>query len=140
MIAWEFRPLPIAELELYEQHSLHDFFAMSRELFDDDALIYRREVSKRWPSLPQKAGRAYTRFEQVVARDTANREREREKVTTIPMRGATRPKKVVTVKALANPELDARRMAQILFWAAVEDQKISAAAHLTAVPPTKRRG
>lgn len=123
MIAWEFRPLLIAELELYEQHALHDFFAMSRELFDEDALLYRQEVSKRWPSLPQKAGRAYTRFERVVSEDKLRREHEKEKVTTIPMRGATRPKKVVTVKTLANPELDARRIAQILFWVAVENQK-----------------
>ena len=123
MIAWEFRPHLFAELELYEQHALHDFFAFSRELFDDDAVLYRREVSKRWPSLPQKAGRAYTHFEAVVAADKLRREQEREKVTTIPMRGATRPKKVVTVKPVARPELDVKRMVQILYRAVAEDKK-----------------
>ena len=123
MIAWEFRPLLIAELELYEQHALHDYFAMSKELFDEDALLYRREVSKRWPSLPQKAGRAYTHFEQVLVKDKLRREHEREKVTAIPMRGTARPKKIVTVKALVRPELDAKRTAQILVYIWREEMK-----------------
>lgn len=41
------------------QRDLHDFFAPTELLTDKQAHQHRKKVSKAFPSLPQKAGRAY---------------------------------------------------------------------------------
>ena len=46
-------------LESQEQMDLHDFFAPTEQFDDEAALRHRSEVTKNFPSLPQKAGRAY---------------------------------------------------------------------------------
>lgn len=122
MIAWEFRSQLIAELEPYDQHALHDFFSISCEMYDEDAIAYRREQTKREPSLPHKAGRAYAHFEQIIAAD-----RERRAVSTPvetkPVRGMKRPKKTVRVTGLVKPELDVPGFARMIQRLATEDQK-----------------
>lgn len=123
MIAWEFRPHLIAELELYEQHALHDFFAMSREMYDDDAVTHRQNMTKLEPSLPHKAGRAYGHFEQVVAADRERRAVVQNVVETVPVRGAKRLKKTVRVTALVTSELDVQGLARAIMNLAKEDQK-----------------
>jgi len=121
MVAWEFHSQLIAELEPYEQHTLHDFFAISREIYDEDAVVHRQEQTKREPSLPHKAGRAYAHFEQIIA---ADREKRATATTeTVPMRGAKRPKKVVRVAGLVKPELDVPGLARMIHRLAAEDQK-----------------
>ena len=122
MIAWEFRPHLIAELELYEQHALHDFFAMSREMYDDDAIAHRQNMTKLEPSLPHKAGRAYGHFEQIVATDRERRAAPAP-IESVPMRGAKRSKKTVRVTALVKPELDIQGLARAIMNLAKEDQK-----------------
>lgn len=119
--AWEFRPGLFAELQTFEQRDLHRYFAPSRELYDDDALTYRREVTKLVPSLPSQAGRAYVRFERVVAADLTRRKDV--SAQTVRAMGSPRPKRVVTVRALAKPELNVQRLAKLLIDLAVEDQK-----------------
>lgn len=122
MTAWEFRSQLIAELEPYEQHALHDFFAISREMYDEDAIAYRQEQTKREPSLPHKAGRAYAHFEQIIAADRERRAAQAP-IKTLPMRGAKRPKKTVRVTGLVRPELDIPGLARMIHRLAIEDQK-----------------
>ena len=130
MVAWEFRSQLIAELEPYEQHALHNFFAMSREMYDEDVVAYRQEQTKREPSLPHKAGRAYAHLEQIIA---ADRERRAiATVETVPVRGAKRPKKTVRVAGLVKPELDIPGLARMIHRLAIEDQKKGRRAPQTA--------
>lgn len=121
MVAWEFRSQLIAELKPYEQHSLHDFFAISREMYDEDAITYRQEQTKREPSLPHKAGRAYAHFEQIIAADRERRAAVT--VETVPVRGAKRPKKTIRVAGLVRPEHDIPGLARMIHRLAIDDQK-----------------
>lgn len=43
----------------YVQHDLHDFYAPSELLTDAEALAHRAAMTNAFPSLPQKAGRAF---------------------------------------------------------------------------------
>ncbi len=49
-----------------DQRLLHDYFEPSIPLSPDQALAHRRQVTTTNPSLPQRAGRALRRFQQVV--------------------------------------------------------------------------
>jgi len=55
-----------ADLPLQEQRDLHDYFAPSLTLTDRGALMHRAEMTKAFPSLPQKAGRAYQAIQAAV--------------------------------------------------------------------------
>jgi len=119
--AWEFRPGLFAGLQTFEQRDLHRYFAFSRDVYDDDALAYRREVTKLLPSLPAQAGRAYARFERAIAADRLRRTQAPE--TSARTKSSPRPKRVVTVQALVEPELDVKRLARVLLDFAIEDAK-----------------
>ena len=118
--AWEFRPGLFAELQTFEQRDLHRYFAPSRELYDDDVLAYRREVTKLVPSLPSQAGRAYAHFERVIAEDKAKRANP--PVKAVRTKDSLRLQRVVTVKATARPEIDVHRLARLLVSLALEGQ------------------
>lgn len=47
-----------AALPAYAQRELHDYFAFTVSMNDEDALTYRVEMTAAFPSLPQSAGRA----------------------------------------------------------------------------------
>lgn len=61
----------LSELQSFEQHDLHLFFAPTVDICDDDALAYRKEVVEKHPGLASQAGRAYAHFERelVLARE-----------------------------------------------------------------------
>ncbi|WP_298864178.1 hypothetical protein [uncultured Microbacterium sp.] len=46
------------DVPLQAQHDLHDFYAPTESFTDVDALEHRFAMTKAFPSLPQKAGRA----------------------------------------------------------------------------------
>lgn len=119
--AWEFRPGLFAGLQTFEQRDLHRYFALSRDFYDDDALLYRREVTKLLPSLPAQAGRAYAHFERMIAADRLRRTQR--PVVTSRTKSSPRPTRVVTVQALVEPELDVKRLARVLLDLAIEDAK-----------------
>lgn len=48
----------LAVLPGYAQRDLHDFFAFSVAMTDEEALAHRAEMTTVFPSLPQSAGRA----------------------------------------------------------------------------------
>ena len=59
-VEWEMRDgAAFAELPCQQQLDLHDYFAPSVAFTDREALAHRSEMTKAFPSLPQKAGRAY---------------------------------------------------------------------------------
>lgn len=121
MDAWEFRSHLIAELESFEQMDLHKFFAISKNFYDDEALVFRRDVAKLEPSLPSQAGRAYAKFERIVAADKVRRDNP--PVEVVRAKDMPRPKKVVRVTGLVRPELNMHAFARALVNLAVEDEK-----------------
>lgn len=121
MTVWELRSDLLGNLAYFEQRDLHRFFAMSHEMYDDDALAYRREVTRQSSSLPSQAGRAYAKLERVIAEDRARRATPATK--TVRAKGSPRLQRVVTVKGIAQPEIDARRVARLLVDLAVQDEK-----------------
>lgn len=50
--------IAFGDVPLQAQHDLHDFYAPTELLSDADALKHRAAMTKAFPSLPQKAGRA----------------------------------------------------------------------------------
>jgi hypothetical protein len=48
----------MAVLPGYAQRDLHDFYAFTMPMSDDDALAHRTEMTVAFPSLPHSAGRA----------------------------------------------------------------------------------
>jgi hypothetical protein len=63
---WSNDPAPYRHLSAQEQWDLHRFFWGYKELSDIALCEHRRTVSKQDCSLPQRAGRALSRFKRVV--------------------------------------------------------------------------
>jgi hypothetical protein len=92
--------------------------AVEHNLSDDRLLAYRREVSKVDPSLPQRAGKALTKWRMKEAPLSAYRERSRS-----PALGTKRSRDyAVTVFSLVNPEIDPQRITRAVM-AAFEDYR-----------------
>jgi len=119
MTAWEFRSDLFGYLAYFEQRDLHHFFAPSKEFYDDDALTYRREVTKLSPSLPSQAGRAYAHFERILAERMERRISPR--AQAVRTKGLPRPPRETTVRGIARPDLDIRRLARLLVDVSVAD-------------------
>lgn len=117
--SWLESPTRFALLSAGEQWALHDYFAPEHNLSDDQLLAYRHEVSKVDPSLPQRAGRALTKWRMKEAPLAAYRERSHS-----PAPGAKRSREyVVTVFSLVHPEIDPQRLARALLAAFDDHQK-----------------
>jgi hypothetical protein len=116
--AWLNSSRRFALLSAGEQWALHGFFVLEHNLSDDRLLAYRREVSKVDPSLPQRAGKALTKWRMKEAPLSAYRERSRS-----PALGTKRSRDyAVTVFSLVNPEIDPQRITRAVM-AAFEDYR-----------------
>lgn len=116
--AWLMSPTRFALLRPSEQWALHGNFAPEHDLSDDRLLAYRREVSKVDPSLPQRAGRALTKWRMKEVPLAAYQERSHS-----PTPGTKRSRDyAVTVFSLVSTEIDPRKLAHALL-AAFEDHK-----------------
>lgn len=105
--AWSFSRLdPIEEMEL------HAFFAPTKNLTDEEAFDHRRLVSKRDPSLPQRAGRAFAQAKVFLGRAP-----ESVSAPATPIKSVGRSKPVrgeVIVYSVQRPEPDVQRVIEVL--------------------------
>lgn len=116
--AWLKDPARFATLNANEQWVLHGYFAPEHNLSDDRLLAYRHEVSKIDPSLPQRAGKALTKWRMKEAPLATYRERSHS-----PAPGSKRSRNYeVTVFSLVHPELDPQDIARA-FLAAFKDHE-----------------
>jgi hypothetical protein len=100
-----------------EQWALHDFYALTDKLNDEQAMAHRKAATQASPSLPQRAGKASAHLAfftprlqaYVVARVQA----------PIRKKGAATQ---IHILSQVNPYLDPERIAQILFDAAMEQR------------------
>ncbi|MBD8479284.1 hypothetical protein [Microbacterium sp. CFBP 8794] len=115
---WLKNPVRFALLSAGEQWALHGYFAPEHRLTDDRLLAYRREVSKVDPSLPQRAGKALTKWRMKESPLAAYREHSHS-----PAPGAKRSRNyAVAVFSLVHPEIDPQKLARA-FLAAFEDHE-----------------
>jgi hypothetical protein len=101
-----------------EQWLLHTYFMPDVQLSADELASYRREVTKQNPSLPQRAGRAFTKLLREL--DAENARREARAATQAPRGGTSRRRpsrnadRIVTVRSVVRPEPDKELLARAL--------------------------
>ncbi len=107
------------ELETIEEMELHAYFAPMRDLTDDQAIAFRKQATIERPYLPSRAGKSYARALPFLDNPSPTVPTDMPKHTG---RHALRPPgSVVTVKSLARPEVDTKRLARLLIQLAKAD-------------------
>lgn len=109
-----------AALPGYAQRDLHDYFAPTVSMTDRDALAHRKQMTKFFPSLPQKAGRDFEalrsslegRPNQIVDHHRA------ESTRTVKAAGRMR---TIRVGAVSRPKIDTHYLAKALLQLVKED-------------------
>lgn len=115
---WLEDPARFALLNAGEQWALHGYFVLEHNLTDDGLLAYRREVSKVDASLPQRAGKALTKWRMKEVPLAAYRERSHS-----PAVGTKRSRDyAVAVFSLVHPEINPQKITRAVI-AAFEDHR-----------------
>lgn len=108
---WEERDgAAFADLPLQQQLDLHGYFAPSVPFTEQQAVRHRNAMTAAFPSLPQKAGRAYQAFRAAIA-DTPNQivNTYRNEITTIAGK-----RRSLRITGVAHPVPDHYRLARAL--------------------------
>lgn len=102
-----------ADLPMQEQRDLHDYYAPSVPFTEKEALTHRSEMTRAFPSLPQKAGRAYQAIQTAID-GTPNQivDTYRDATTTVELIGNKR--RSIRIAAVAQPTVDHYRIARAL--------------------------
>lgn len=111
-VSWfEHGGFAFARLNSQEQMDLHDYFAPSKDLSDEELIAHRVAIAEAFPSLPQKAGKAYQEI-------TAHLEQPKLPPTPLPNRAArrrpTRGPRHVIVRTVRRPEVDVYKLSRAL--------------------------
>lgn len=99
-----------ADLTPVEQWMLHDFFKPDSGLSNTDLIAHRKRVTAARPGLPQQAGKALARFDQLSKTKTP---------TSKAHSTSGRKSRSFTLKPIVNPEPDAKKLARA-FWMLAE--------------------
>lgn len=100
------------ELPVIEQMELHAYFAPMRELTDAEAIAFRKQATIERPYLPSRAGKVWAKAVMLLDHPPMRAPTEiRKKGQRVPPRS---PESRVIVKALVRPEIDTKRIAEIL--------------------------
>lgn len=110
--AWASDSTSVFLLDALEQWALHEYYRFGENLTGPTSLEHRKAVSSRDPSLPQRAGRAMSRWRHLAAGLEVNRERAR----TVHPRKKGRDYDVRIFSAV-HPEIDPKRLARALLAA-----------------------
>ncbi|MFK4728277.1 hypothetical protein ROT00_01180 [Agromyces mediolanus] len=108
------------ELPGYAQRDIHDYFAPTVPMSDRDALAHRKQMTKVFPSLPQKAGRDFEALRASLdGRPNQMVDRHRGKTTrAFKVGGKTR---TIRVAAVSRPQIDTHYLAKALLQLVKED-------------------
>lgn len=95
------------------QRDLHDYFALTVRITNDEALEHRAAMTEAFPSLPSQAGRAYValKSDQQNVPNQMVRDHLAARTSTYTSGKTTRSLRVL---AIARPEIDHRRLARAL--------------------------
>jgi hypothetical protein len=105
---WFHDPALYCQLSANEQWDLHTFFWGYKELSDVALGEHRRTISKQDPSLPQRAGRALSRFKRVVELRTQIEPGQ------LSFKRAPKGSCKVVTYPLVQPELDLAQLARVI--------------------------
>ncbi len=110
------------ELSLQDQLDLHDYYALSIPVTNEQALQHRLAMTNAFPSLPQKAGRAYGAL-RAVFDGAPNQmiEGHRRSTTTVEIIADTRHS--LRIAGIAHPKPDHYRLARALLKLAIDPKK-----------------
>jgi hypothetical protein len=103
---------------------LHEYYEPSTDLTNDQAITYRQAVTAKWPSLPQRAGKAYAEFTKVIARLEATPPPAKR----TPGRRRTNKSYVIRTDALVRPDVDFDKLARVLLAIAQDEAEKKKAA------------
>lgn len=101
-----------------EQIALHDFYAFTKRLSDEQAIHHRRRVSAWQRSLPQRAGKALVRLAHFTP--LLEHYAEAQKVRRQRKKGAETH---VTILSEVHPEIDPERLARAFLYALEDYQR-----------------
>ncbi len=110
---WDREANAFIDLPTSAQRDLHDFYGPAEAMPDEQALAHRKAMTKAFPSLPQKAGRAFEALRAIKAGEP-NRLLDQSptaKGSTFVSNGRSRR---IRVKALAQPRRDPARLARLV--------------------------
>lgn len=117
-MAWHSDPTSVFLLDALEQWALHDYYRFAENLTEPRLLEHRKEISSREPSLPQRAGRALSRWRHL----TVGLEGYRERARATSSRKKGRDYDVRTFAAV-HPEIDPNRLARALLAAFADHEE-----------------
>jgi hypothetical protein len=92
-----------------EQWKLHDYFQPAQDLTDAQRLVHRREISARWPTLPQQAGRALAKLDEASTTWAMLRLH-----APVPAASLTKGHGPIKVQGVVQPEVDAEALLRVL--------------------------
>lgn len=109
---WLTAPDVFACVTALEQWRLHDYLKPAQALTDAERLVHRREISARWPTLPQQAGRALAKLDEAA---TAWAIRQAHLPVATAAGDGHRPLEMtIEVQGLVQPEVDVEALLQVL--------------------------
>jgi hypothetical protein len=98
-----------------EQWDLHDFFKSYVDMPDAVLLQHRQEVSAKFPSLAQRAGKALRHLDAVIQQIVTAKRASNTATAHTKQAGPPQP---AHVRALVNPKIDTQKIARaLLMWA-----------------------
>jgi hypothetical protein len=103
---WEQNQRAYSYLSYQQQRDLHDYYVPTKSLTDLELLAHRKRVTKQNPSLPQRASRAFAAL--------------RQGKVTKPISVSESRGRQISARALARPEIDAKKLARALLQMAEE--------------------
>lgn len=112
---YEYDAVAFGDTPIPAQHDLHDYYAPTEPLSDADALKHRAAMTKAFPSLPQKAGRA---FQMLIAAREMRALRMAEARTSPRKPGV---KRAVRIAPVVRPKVDLHYLAKAMVELAKHD-------------------
>jgi hypothetical protein len=109
-----------AVLPGHAQRDLHDYFAPTVPMSDHDALAHRKQITKAFPSLPQKAGRDFEAL-RASLEGRLNQMVDRHRVQTARTFKVNGKPRTIRVSAVSRPKIDTHYLAKALLQLAKED-------------------
>jgi hypothetical protein len=106
----------MSRLTFRDQRTLHDFYVLTKDLTDEQAIKHRVDSSKAHPDLPQHAGKSFAAFAAVPARPDRIRT-----LATTSRRSGHRQDRRITVRGLVRPEIDTPKLVRVLLAMAERD-------------------
>lgn len=126
---WQHHRNAFIALEPNEQWSLHQFFQLAAERPAEQLLRYRGVLTGLYPSLPQRAGRAFQRLKRwhdtatkFAGDDPAAYREAIVELAGIPANTPSHGDRLTYVQGEVHPELNKRKLAQALL-AAVQERE-----------------